>query len=85
MGVLPLQLPEDQGWQELGMTGDENVTILNISDIKPRQKLPVMIKFADGSEKTVDTTVRIDTENEMDYFKHGGILHYVLRDLASKG
>ena len=82
MGVLPLQFAEGEGWQELGLTGDESVSIAGIADVQPRQTLPVEITFADGSQKTVNTTVRIDTENELDYFKHGGILHYVLRNLA---
>ncbi|NBC19505.1 MAG: aconitate hydratase AcnA [Alphaproteobacteria bacterium] len=82
MGVLPLQFREGEGWQALGLTGDEQVSIAGIADIKPRQDLDVVITMADGSEKTVTTTVRIDTENELDYFRNGGILHYVLRNLA---
>ena len=82
MGVLPLQFRDGEGWQALGLTGDEQVSIAGIADIKPRQDLDVVITMADGSEKTVTTTVRIDTENELDYFRNGGILHYVLRNLA---
>ena len=82
MGVLPLQFREGEGWQALGLTGDEQVSIAGIADIKPRQDLDVTITMADGSEKTVTTTVRIDTENELDYFRNGGILHFVLRNLA---
>ncbi len=84
MGVLPLQFADGEGWQELNMTGDEEVTIENIGDIQPRQNIPVSIKFADGTEKTINTLVRIDTENELEYYKHGGILHYVLRNLANE-
>lgn len=83
MGVLPLQLPKGEGWSDLGMKGDEIVTIENVANISPRGTLAVNIKFADGSEKTINAIVRIDTENELDYFRNGGILHYVLRNLAN--
>ncbi|ACT57794.1 aconitate hydratase AcnA [Hirschia baltica] len=82
MGVLPLQMPEGQGWADLGMTGDEIVTIENVANITPRGNIAVNIKFADGTEKTVEALIRIDTENELEYFRNGGILHYVLRNLA---
>ena len=82
MGVLPLQLPEGSGWSDLDMTGEEIITIENIADIKPRQMIKIKIDFADSSEKIVDAQVRIDTENELEYFRNGGILHYVLRSLA---
>lgn len=82
MGVLPLQFQDGENWQELGMKGDEEVSIENIAAIQPRETVPVRIKFSDGIEKTIDALVRIDTENELEYFKHGGILHYVLRNLS---
>ena len=83
MGVLPLQLPEGSGWKDLGMTGDEAVTIKGVADLAPRQTVDVEITFASGDKKTVATTLRIDTENELEYYRNGGILHYVLRNLAS--
>ena len=82
MGVLPLQLPEGSGWKELGMQGDERVTISGIADLSPRQDVDVVVEFSNGDVKTITTTLRIDTENELEYYKNGGILHYVLRNLA---
>ena len=64
------------------VTGKEQVTIEGINDIKPRQSLEVKITREDGTTFTANTVVRIDTENELDYYRNGGILHYVLRNLA---
>ena len=82
MGVLPLEFAEGESAKALGLTGKEKVTIEGINDIKPRQALEVKITREDGSTVTAHTTVRIDTENELDYYRNGGILHYVLRNLA---
>jgi aconitate hydratase len=82
MGVLPLEFQDGDSWEALGMTGNETVDIENIDDITPRSTIDVMITFADGSKKSVTVNVRIDTENELEYFRNGGILHYVLRNLA---
>jgi aconitate hydratase len=82
MGVVPLQLQDGVTWASLGLKGDETVDIPGITTIKPRQRMTVTIKSADGSEKTAPVMCRIDTENELDYFRNGGILHYVLRNLA---
>ncbi|MEO1472626.1 MAG: aconitate hydratase AcnA, partial [Pseudomonadota bacterium] len=82
MGVLPLQFQEGEGWEHFGFTGEEQVTIEGINDIKPRQDLAVKVVKADGTTVDVTTRVRIDTENELDYYRNGGILHYVLRNLA---
>ncbi|WP_421789443.1 aconitate hydratase AcnA [Hyphobacterium sp.] len=82
MGVLPLQF-EGTGWDELGMTGDEEVSVAGIETLKPREVLDVTITFANGETKTVKARARIDTENELEYYKAGGILHYVLRRLAA--
>ena len=82
MGVLPLEFMNGDGWQTLGLTGDETVSIGNVDDIKPMDEVEVHITMTDGSTKTITTKVRIDTENELEYFKNGGILHYVLRNLA---
>ena len=82
MGVLPLMLPEGSGWKDLGMTGDESVSIKGVEDLKPRQLLGVEIAFPNGDVKTIEATLRIDTDNEMEYYRNGGILHYVLRNLA---
>ncbi|MCV6545759.1 MAG: aconitate hydratase AcnA [Cohaesibacter sp.] len=83
MGVLPLQFQNSESWQSIGIKGDEKITILGLDVLKPRQEVAVQIDFADGSQKIIQTLCRIDTEDELDYFRHGGILHYVLRGLAS--
>jgi len=83
MGVLPLEMPEGQNWESLGMKGDETVSIQGIAGLTPRGTLDVDITFPDGSKKTITTKVRIDTDNEHEYFKNDGILHYVLRNLAT--
>ena len=82
MGVLPLEFAEGESAKALGLTGKEQVTIEGINDIKPRQSLEVKITREDGTTFTANTVVRIDTENELDYYRNGGILHYVLRNLA---
>jgi aconitate hydratase len=82
MGVLPLEFAEGESAKTLGLTGKEQVTIEGINDIKPRQSLEVKITREDGTTFTANTVVRIDTENELDYYRNGGILHYVLRNLA---
>jgi len=80
MGVLPLQL--EGGWTALGLKGDEHVTIRGFSTLAPRQMLGITIAKPDGHEVEAEARVRIDTENELDYFRNGGILHYVLRGLV---
>ncbi|WP_273185552.1 aconitate hydratase AcnA [Hyphomonas adhaerens] len=82
MGVLPLEFAEGESAATLGLTGKEQVTIEGVKDIKPRQSVPVKITREDGTTFTANTVVRIDTENELDYYRNGGILHYVLRNLA---
>ncbi len=84
MGVVPLVFEEGTSWQTLGLDGSEQVTIKGIeAGLRPRQKLDVEIRFANGEVKTVPVTCRIDTLDELDYFRNGGILHYVLRGLAA--
>jgi len=83
MGVLPLQFKDGDSRESLGLKGDETFDITGIAgDITPRQDVDVTIAYGDGSKKTVQVLCRIDTANEVDYYRHGGILHYVLRDLA---
>ena len=82
MGVLPLQFAEGESWRGLNLTGAETVTINGIAGLLPRQVVSVDITFPDGTKRTIEAKVRIDTENELDYFRNGGILHYVLRELA---
>ncbi|MEL6213527.1 MAG: hypothetical protein AAFQ96_08065, partial [Pseudomonadota bacterium] len=66
-----------------GMTGDEEVTIHDVDDIEPRGMAKATIKFANGDTKDIDLKVRIDTADELDYYRNGGILHYVIRKLAA--
>ncbi|MEM6666407.1 MAG: aconitate hydratase AcnA [Pseudomonadota bacterium] len=82
MGVLPLQFADDESWDAHGFSGDETVTITGIAGIEPRQDLTIEVTRANGETVTVNTVVRIDTDNEMEYYRNGGILHYVLRKLA---
>ncbi|QBM18853.1 aconitate hydratase A [Marinobacter sp. JH2] len=82
MGVMPLQFPEGENRQSLKLTGEETISIEGLSgDIKPGQTLKMTVKYADGSTKTCDLKSRIDTANEAIYFMHGGILHYVVREM----
>jgi aconitate hydratase len=83
MGVLPLVFEEGTTWQSLGLKGDEQVTIRGLhGDLKPRQRLIAEIVSGNGTLKRVPLICRIDTDDELEYFKNGGILQYVLRQLA---
>ncbi|MFT5775930.1 aconitate hydratase AcnA [Hyphomonas sp.] len=82
MGVLPLEFAEGESAEILGLTGKEQVSIEGVADIQPRQTMDVKITREDGTTFIAKTTLRIDTENELDYYRNGGILHYVLRNLA---
>jgi aconitate hydratase len=84
MGVVPLVFEEGTSWQTLGLRGDEQVTIRGLhGDLKPHQRLQAEIVAADGGLKRVPLICRIDTADELDYFRNGGILQYVLRRLAA--
>ena len=84
MGVAPFVFEGDTSWASLGLKGDETVTIRGLAgDLKPRQRLQLEITSADGSVKNVPVICRIDTLDELEYFRNGGILHYVLRQLAA--
>ncbi|MET0170052.1 MAG: aconitate hydratase AcnA [Aliihoeflea sp.] len=83
MGVIPFVLEDGTSWSDLALKGDETVTIEGLEAIKPRQKMVAKVTYADGSVKDVPIWCRIDTLDELDYFKNGGILQYVLRDLAA--
>src|SRR5262249_51960809 len=85
MGVIPLVFEEGTSWQMLGLRGDEQVTIRGLhGDLKPHQRLQAEIVAADGGLKRVPLICRIDTADELDYFRNGGILQYVLRRLAAQ-
>ncbi|MGE0677398.1 aconitate hydratase AcnA [Pseudolabrys sp.] len=84
MGVMPLVFEEGTSWQSLGLKGDEKVTIHGLeSGLRPQQKLTAEITMASGDVKRVPLICRIDTLDELEYFKNGGILQYVLRHLAA--
>jgi aconitate hydratase len=83
MGVVPFTLQEGTSWASLGLKGDETVTIKGLQTVKPRQTLEAEITYADGKVKKVPILCRIDTLDELDYFKNAGILHYVLRGIAA--
>jgi aconitate hydratase len=83
MGVIPFEFTGGQTRKSLGLTGDERVDIAGLEgDIKPLSTVPCTITYADGKVVTIQIKCRIDTEIEIDYVRHGGVLHYVLRDLA---
>jgi aconitate hydratase len=84
MGVLPLVLEEGTSWQTLGLNGEEKVTLRGIANLKPRQIATAEIVFPDGRKLDVPVLVRIDTLDELEYFRNGGILHYVLRNLVKQ-
>jgi aconitate hydratase len=84
MGVLPLQFMEDESILSLGISGDEEFDILAPDEIKPRQEIRMLIKKEEGSRREVKLLSRIDTAIEVDYYLHGGILQYVLRELMKE-
>ncbi|MCB1521550.1 MAG: aconitate hydratase AcnA, partial [Hyphomicrobiaceae bacterium] len=83
MGIVPFVFEDGASWQSLGLKGDETVTIQGLGSVKPRQKMTAEITSADGSKKIVPILCRIDTLDELEYYNNGGILHYVLRNLAA--
>ncbi|NBS57456.1 MAG: aconitate hydratase AcnA [Betaproteobacteria bacterium] len=83
MGVLPLQFMGTDSATSLGIKGEETISIEGLDDIRPQQELTLVIRRADGSEQKVKVKSRIDTTIEVDYYKHGGILPYVLRELMA--
>ena len=84
MGVLPLMLKPGDNWEKLGIDGTETFTISGIEDIAPRVMLPVKAVKKDGTEIDFEVIARLDMEIEIDYFKHGGILPYVLRKVLGE-
>ena len=84
MGVLPLLFTDGQTWQSLELSGEEQYDIPLDDHLKPRARLTVTATAADGTAKQFEAEVAIDTPVEMDYYRHGGILPYVLRKLAAE-
>ncbi|MBX7533674.1 aconitate hydratase AcnA [Qipengyuania sp. 1XM1-15A] len=83
MGVLPLQFQDGDTRQSLGLGADDTFTIKGLADLTPGQDVEVEVTHEDGSKATFTALCRIDTANEMEYYRNGGILHYVLRKLAA--
>ena len=83
MGVIPFEFTGGDNRSSLGLKGDETVTITGLEgELKPLSIVPATIKYADGSTKDIQLKCRIDTEVEIEYIENGGVLHYVLRNLA---
>ena len=80
MGVVPLQFPEGESRKTLGLTGDEQVSIEGLAELTPGGRVKVTVT-SDKGEKKIEALCRIDTANELEYYRHGGILHYVLRKM----
>ena len=84
MGVIPFEFTGGDNRKTLGLTGDEVISIDGLAGaFKPLSLVPATIRYADGREKTIQLKARVDTEVEIDYLKNGGVLHYVLRNLAA--
>jgi aconitate hydratase len=84
MGVLPLRFREGDSAQSLGLTGEETFSLPDLGDgLKPRQELTLHVKAADGSERDIPVVAGIDTPIEVEYYRHGGILNYVLRQFMA--
>jgi aconitate hydratase len=83
MGVLPLQFKAGDSWDHLGLKGDEVVDVMLADEVKPLSDATLKITAADGSVRELTVTLRIDTAIEVDYYKHGGILPFVLRQLLA--
>jgi aconitate hydratase len=83
MGVLPLQFKGNDSWASLGLTGNEAIDIVIDGELAPQRDAQLVITRADGSKKTATLILRIDTPIEVDYYRHGGILPFVLRQLLA--
>jgi aconitate hydratase len=82
MGVIPFEFTGGDTRKTLGLKGDETVAIHGLDTIQPLQEVPCTITYGDGSVKEITLKCRIDTAVEIEYIEHGGVLHYVLRNLA---
>jgi aconitate hydratase len=82
MGILPLQFTQNMNRSNLNLVGSELISVIKLENgIKPSDKMIVEIKYASGEIKKIETICRIDTNNELEYYKNGGILQYVLRNM----
>ncbi len=83
MGVIPFEFTDGMTRKSLGLKGDEVISISGLAGgLKPLSLVPCTIRYADGSEKIIQIKCRVDTEVEIEYLENGGVLHYVLRNLA---
>jgi len=83
MGVLPLEFKKGESVATLKLNGNETITISGIKNIKPLSDLSVRVKKDDGEIITFDVVVRLDSEVDIEYYQHGGILHSVLRKMLN--
>lgn len=81
MGILPLEFPQGVTRKTLGLTGDEWIDVENLTQLKPGGTVNVTLTYADGRKEVLETRCRIDTGNELTYYKNDGILHYVIRNM----
>ena len=82
MGILPLQFKNNMNRTNLNLKGSELISIINIEKgIRPSDTIKIEIKYSSGDIKMVETLCRIDTKNELEYYKNGGILQFVLRNM----
>ena len=84
MGVIPFEFTGGDSRKTLGLKGDETVSIMGLEGVKPLQEVPAEITMTDSTVKAITLKCRIDTEVEIDYIENGGVLHYVLRNLAKE-
>jgi aconitate hydratase len=83
MGVLPLQFEEGEGWRTLGLTGRE-IYDIEVGELRPRKKVTVRARRDDGDVISFTVTARLDTPTEVEYYRHGGILPYVVRKVIER-
>jgi aconitate hydratase len=83
MGVLPLTFKNGDSWEKLGLDGSETFTISGIANIEPLKTVHIRAVKPDNSEIEFEVTARLNTDIDVEYFKHGGILPYVLRKILS--
>ena len=82
MGVIPLEFTQGDNRKSLSLSGDEIVSIHGLEEITPLEDVDCEILYPDGNIKIIKLKCRIDTAIEIEYIEHGGVLHYVLRNLA---
>ncbi len=79
MGILPLQFLDGENRETLGLSGEERYTIEGLDGLSPGDRIPVLVEDDEGGQRRIEAMVRIDTPNELAYYRHGGILPFVLR------